>query len=131
MRNQSLKFRKRAREAKPVRDALVEEFGECMNCGSSPTRRRHPVEELNELHCHEIANGPDRQKALDKPFSLLVLCNHCNGLFTDKGEYPVVRQLALLKRKAPHHYNLREFCLLLNENAPLRYEEHEVDEWLK
>jgi hypothetical protein len=84
----------------------------------------------SQLCCHEIANGPNRQKALDKPYAILVLCWHCNGTAVeDKAKWPQARQLALLQRVAPEHYNLPAFNALVNPRAPNRITQSEVDEW--
>ncbi|HDY64795.1 MAG TPA: hypothetical protein ENH84_01005 [Phycisphaerae bacterium] len=83
---------------------------------------------LSQLCCHEIACGTHRQKALDKPYALLVLCWWCNGyVVTDKGAWPEARQLALLKRRSPEDYDLVAYNLLVNPRAPNRITEKEVD----
>lgn len=93
--------------------------------------------ELSQLCVHEIANGPDRQKALDKPYAVLCLCWACNGgPFEDKGEWPEARQLALLATCRLSDFDLTEYLLLTNPCAPWRIELQEVlaymsDELLK
>ena len=120
--------RDRAAEAKPVRDAFKDEIGQCMICGASPRRPMHAIADMNELCCHEILNGPLRQKTLDEPCSLLVLCAYCNqNEVEDKGSWPAARQLAVLMTKAPQHYDLVRFNWLRNPNAPRFVEQHEVD----
>lgn len=85
--------------------------------------------ECSRLCCHEIACGPHRQKALDKPFAILVLCWFCNGeVVTDKARWPEARQLAVLKRKSPGDYDLAAYNLLRARN-PNRITETDVDKW--
>lgn len=117
-------------KARPVRMALVEEFGSCMICGCSPERPKRS-RELSQLCCHEIANGPLRRLAYDKPYCILVLCWYCNGHeVEDKSEWPRARQLALLMTKSPQHYDLVAFNYLVNPRAPRAIEQFEVDEFL-
>ena len=102
-----------------------------MICRSSPRRpdRRRP-KECSALVCHEIAGGPLREKSLDKPFAILVLCAYCNQYeVEDKAKWPQARQLALLMDKAPSHYNLAAFNRLVNPNAPNRITQEEVDRY--
>lgn len=127
MRAISSKRRSRQAEAKPFRDALIQRVGECEACGASPRRpARHLPLELSNLCCHEIANGPNRQKALDKAYALLVLCWHCNGLATNKGQWPETEQLALLLHRRPEDYDLVAYNQLINPNAPNRITPDEV-----
>lgn len=80
--------------------------------------------------CHEIANGPDRFAALDKPFAILVLCWFCNGHeVEDRAKWPESRQLAVLKRCSPGSYDLAKYLELTNPRAPKRITEEEVDIW--
>lgn len=122
------KRRKRQAEAKPFRDALIAEAGECEHCEASP---KHPDWDrpvsLNQLCVHEIANGPNRQKALDKRYATLVLCWGCNGEdFEDKGQWPEARQLALLFQRRPKDFDLPAYLELTNPNAPNRITLDEV-----
>jgi len=130
MRRVSLKRQKRQREAKPIRDDLIARVGECEICGASPSRPRRGVPgELSQLCCHEIANGPLREKALDKPYALLVLCWYCNGHeVVDKSEWPESRQLAVLAESRPEDFDLESFCYLINPRAPDRVTLDEVIE---
>lgn len=80
--------------------------------------------------CHEIANGPLRQIALDKPFALLVVCWWCNGLLCNKSRWPEARQLAVLQRAAPDDYDLAAYNALVNPRAPNRITQEEVDEFI-
>lgn len=134
MRRVSAKRQRRMREAKPIRDELIEKVGECEICGTSLSQpRRGMPMELSQLCCHEIANGPLREKALDQPYALLVLCWYCNGHeVVNKGEWPESRQLAVLAGSRPEDFDLEAFCYLMNPNAPNRVTlaevlEHMVD----
>lgn len=127
----SAKQKARADEAREVRQALIDAHPECMICGSSLRRpHRFRPAECSRLCCHEIANGPLRQKALDKPYAILVLCWYCNGsVVTDKSEWPESRQLALLRASTPQHYDLAAYNALVNPRAPRRITPEEVDAW--
>lgn len=133
MRQQSKKRSARMKEVFPIRSFLIEEAGRvCMNCGHGPANphRGMPID-CSCVHCHEILGGPLRDKTLDEPCSLLVLCWHCNsGSFTDRQRWPIPRQLALLMACSPQHYDLTRFCWLRNENAPRFVEQYEVDEYV-
>lgn len=83
--------------------------------------------ELSQLCCHEIACGPHRQKALDKPFALLVLCWLCNGyVVTDKKTWPEARQIGVLREKRPNDYDLKAYNALVGY-GPDRITEDDVD----
>ena len=85
---------------------------------------------MSALCCHEIANGPDRQKALDQPYAILVLCGWCNLVeVEDKAKWPQARQLAALRRRRPADYDLPAFNHLVNPRAPNRITEEEVDNY--
>jgi hypothetical protein len=117
MRPQSKKFRKRADEARPVRNDLKSRFPFCWACG-----------EITTVCVHEIAGGPNRQKFLDEPCGLLVLCYPCNtGPLHDRSLWPQARQLALLWSVNPEAYDLTRFNLLVNPRAPHRITQEEVD----
>ena len=113
-----------------MRDAIVRRHGRCMICGHSPRRPwADKPRECSQLCCHEIANGPFRQKALDKPFAILVLCWWCNGeVVTDKRRWPESRQLSLLRDKAPRDYDLAAYNALIGR-GPDRITQEEVDAW--
>jgi len=120
MRTKSKKRARREREAKPFREALVARVGRCENCGAK-----------RKLCVHEIANGTNRQKALDQPYAVLVLCWACNGgPFENKGEWPESRQLALLRARRPSDFDLAAYLELTSPNAPRRIELWEVVDWM-
>lgn len=103
-----------------------------MICGASLARpRRDKPLECSQLCCHEIACGPHRQKALDKPYAILVLCWLCNMEVTDKGKWPEARQLAVLREKRPERYDLTAYNNLVNPDAPRRITQDEVDDFTR
>lgn len=132
-RGPSDRARRIADEARPIRDELIVEAGCCMICGASPSRPKHRMPQMNQLCCHEILNGTMyRQKTLAEPSTLLVLCWYCNGHeVEDKGSWPIPRQLAVLKVKSPHRYDLERFLWLRNPNAMQFVTEDEVEEWVE
>lgn len=84
---------------------------------------------MNLLACHEILNGPLRVKVLGEPCCLIVACWHCNsGPLNEKGEWPLARQLALIKVKAPDRYDRERVLRLRDERALQFVTEEEVDE---
>lgn len=84
---------------------------------------------MSRLCCHEIACGPHRQKALDKPFALLVLCWGCNEYaVTAKREWPEARQLAVLRARRPKDYDLPAYNALVGY-GPDRITEEDVGKW--
>jgi len=99
-----------------------------MVCGHSPRRPwRDKPRELSQLCVHEIANGPLRQKALDKPYACLVTCYFCNQYeMTNKAKWPEARQLAVLLAKAPEDFDLVAYNYLMNPRAPNRLTIEEV-----
>lgn len=132
LRKKSVTRRKRESEAKPFRDKLAADVGECENCGCSPSNRNGRMPDLARLSVHEIASGPDRQKALDKPYAVLVLCWQCNsGPFQNRAEWPECRQLALLARRRPKDFDLTAYLELTSPNAIRRIEIEEVLGWME
>ena len=86
--------------------------------------------ELSMLCVHEIARGPLRQKSLDKPYACLVACHYCNQFqLHNRKEWPEARQLARLKKSRPNDYDLVAYNLLVNEQAPNRITQDEVDSY--
>jgi len=107
-------------EVRQFRKDLVDESGYCMSCLTPAVHAR--------LDCHEILNGALRDKTLDEPCSLLVLCWDCNSnKMTDKKLWPVARQLALLQEWSPDAYDLVRFNWLRNPDAPNFVTQEEVD----
>ena len=115
MRRVSKIARKRQSSAAGFRKELIASVGKCESCG---TRR--------QLCCHEIAGGPDRQKALDKAYALLVLCWPCNQSMEIRSVWPQARQLALMKASRPEQFDLVAFNYLVNPRAPNRITADEV-----
>ena len=101
-----------------------------MICGHSPKRPwRDKPADCSCLCCHEIARGKNRQKALDKPFALLIICSWCNcQVVTSAAEWPEARQLALLRRKSPGDFGLAAYNALVGQ-GPDRITMEEVDQW--
>ena len=131
MKQKSTTRRNREAEAKPFRDALVLNVGECENCACSPANRQGKMPELVRLAVHEIADGTHRQKAQDKPYAVLVLCAECNcGQFKNRTQWPESKQLALLARRRPKDFDLAAYLELTSPNAPSRIEIHEVLQWM-
>jgi hypothetical protein len=119
-------------EVREYRKALIQHHGKCMLCEASPTNRVHSLPQLNVLCCHEILNGPLRDKVLDEPSCLIVACWYCNQYELDaKGDWPLSRQLSVIKQKAPERYDLRRVLELRNPQATNYVTEEEVDVWLK
>ena len=103
------KRKARMAEVREFRSNLVAEVGRCEVCGHDPTRVK-PGQIAWSIACHEVANGPDRDKALDCRFAILVCCWLCNSEdLTDKVKWPQARQLAVLKRSRPYDYDLAAF----------------------
>ena len=127
MRRISQKRAKRIREARGFRTSLLASFRSCMICGVDPKKSTNPG---NQLCVHEIANGPLRELALDKPYACMVLCWKCNSeVVIDKKAWPQARQLATLKLCAPGNYDLAAFNFLVNPRAPNRITEDEIRSW--
>ena len=118
-------------EVKEYREKLIADTGSCMLCGTSPGRPRWPVWAQNQLCCHEVLNGGFRDKVLDEPSCLIVACWECNGTsLNEKGEWPLERQLAVIKVRAQDRYDLKRVMELRNPNAPNFVTEDEVDAWV-
>lgn len=122
MRHYSKKRRAREDEARGFRRQLIADVGCCEHCGVKAFDRGRST----QLCVHEIANGPLRQKALDKPYAVLVLCWPCNLLATDKRRWSEAAQLACLQRSRPDHYDLAAYNFLVNERAPNRITQQDV-----
>ena len=121
----------RMAEVREMRAALVREAGKCEVCGHQPSRVK-PGGIAWALACHELLNGPLRQKCLDKAHSLLCVCWLCNSeKLTDKAAWPEARQLAVILKRRPEQYDLAAHNRLANPLAPERILQSEVDAWLK
>lgn len=132
MRVKSTTRKNREAEAKPFRQKLVADVGECENCGCSPSNKQGKMADLVRLAVHEIASGTHRQKALDKPYAVLVLCWQCNsGPFQDRSEWSESRQLALLARSRPKDFDLTAYLELTSPRAMRRIEIGEVLDWME
>jgi hypothetical protein len=115
----------RIREVSEFRKELLRRVGHCEVCGHDPKSRR-PGAVRWVLHVHEIARGPCRQSALDKPYAVLVVCHWCHEYEVgDRGLWPDARQLAVLKRSRPADYDLALFNELIGR-GPGRVTEEEV-----
>lgn len=125
MKRVSEKTATREAECCEFRRQLVWEVGRCEICNHEPGRAK--LGQIDwRLCCHEIANGPHRQKALDKPYAILVVCWWCNSeRLTDKRLWPIARQLAALKRSRLQDYNLTRFNELVGR-GPWWMEEEDV-----
>jgi hypothetical protein len=130
MRQVSKKQAALLKEASGYRRELVAKTGKCMVCGASPKNPTHGLAELNELCCHEILNGAYRSMVLTEPSCLIVACWYCNQYELDaKGDWPLERQLAIIKAKAPERYDLQRVLTIRNPNAMRFVTEDEVDAW--
>tara|TARA_Y100000361_G_scaffold142900_1_gene149385 strand:+ start:635 stop:1186 length:552 start_codon:yes stop_codon:yes gene_type:complete len=111
---------------------MIREVGKCENCGRSPGHRKGVMPQLAQLCVHEIANGANRLRALDKRWATLVLCYQCNGgPFNWKGDWPEARQLALLLWRRPQDFDLKAYNYLINPNAPRRIEREDIEMYLE
>lgn len=121
MRRESTKHRNRRLEAKPVREALKESVGRCEFC----LRPRAP----HLLACHELARGPLRNAALDKPFAILVVCLEPWGkppCHQTLQAWPEVKQLALLYLVSTR-FDLKAYLELTSPRAMQRITPTEVN----
>ena len=133
MRPVSKKRQQRIRETQGLRRDLRESVGGCEICGHSPSLpwRDKPFD-CSSLVCHEISCGPLRDKSLDKPYCILVLCSFCNQhVVTNTKEWPESRQLAALARSRPATFDLTAYLELTSPRAMRRIEIHEVLEWME
>ncbi len=105
MRRFSLKRQKRNREVKQFRDDFRKEIKLCEHC------QKRPVQAI-----HEIARGSHRQKALDKRYAILRLCDP--GCHQEVGGWPICKQLALLALRRPNDYDLDAYWQLTSRRFP-------------
>jgi excisionase family DNA binding protein len=124
MKRMSDKARKRYLEAKPIRDKLLREsLSVCEVC-----KKCSP---MYPLDVHEISRGVNRQKSLDKPFALLVVCRWCHEELGSAKEWPEARQLAVLAESRLCDWDLTAYLELTSPRAPKRIELHEVVKFMK
>ncbi len=128
LRPQSKKTASIERRAATQRKVWRHKAGRCMVCNHSP---HDPNPEylpmMAKLVAHEISNGGLRLGSLDKPYCILIACRGCNAIkLVNKRLWPEVRQLALLKLKAPERYDLEAYLQHTNPRAPHRITEDEV-----
>ena len=129
MRQYTKKRAKRNRECREWRRQLIARVGRCEICGYCPAYRRLLGWELYSLVVHEIARGPNREKAQDKRYATLVICGACHeDKVSSKKEWPEARQLAALKRSRLADYDLAAYNALVGR-GPDRITESEVDTW--
>jgi hypothetical protein len=125
MRAVSKKRARRNGECQKFRRGLIARVGHCELCGHDPKRVR-PGNVAWALSVHEIARGPNREKALDKPYACLVVCFMCHSTRLDsRAEWPESRQLGALKRSRPGDANLAAYNALVGR-GPNRVTEEEV-----
>lgn len=126
----SAKSLNRRREVRAKRQAIIADHPNCMICGHSPARPWYTKpRECSRVCCHEIANGPNRQKALDAPYAILVLCWWCNGsVVTDRRVWPESRQLAILQRLRPDVVDLPLYNRLVGRGMR-RITQEDLDQW--
>ena len=127
MRRVSKKRAARNAEAKPILDALIARVGRCEVCPRDHRQVRSGWIRWR-LDVHHIARGSHREKALDKPFAVLVVCWVCHERIHFGTGWPQARQLAILKRKRPKDYDLDAFNRLIG-SGPNRITQEEVDQW--
>lgn len=115
------------------REDFRREIGECELCGHHP-RNRWPDKPIqcSVLTVHEIARGNgQRRKSETYRGGVLCACWFCNSVtFDDAEEWPIARQLALLKTRRPEDYDLKAFVALIRPDAPQWIVEDQVTECL-
>lgn len=128
LKSVSNKMALRIVETRRFRNDLVDKVGRCECCLYEPRKRDRHV----HLACHEILNGPLRAKTLDEPAALIVACWRCNsGPLNCHGEYPLARQLAIIKQIAPDRYDRERVLFIRNPKAIEYVTEEEVDAWIR
>ncbi len=128
MRRISKNKARRDAECRPFREQLKREVGHCEICGHDPTRVKWG-DIAWRLGVHEIARGPFRDRAQDKPYAVLVVCYRCHTeRLSSAAEWPKARQLAALRRSRPEHHDLKAFNSLIDW-GPDRISEEDVTAW--
>lgn len=122
MRNMSAKTRKRVAECREFRTNIAAEIKRCELCGRERSGWGFSV--------HEIARGPNRLKALDKRYAVLVLCEGCHNRRIHNGveKWPEARQLAMLKRSRPDDLDLPAYNKLVGY-GPERITMEDLEQW--
>ena len=116
MTPKSPKRTKRDREAKPFRDQLKASVGKCEICGCHG----------RGLDVHEICRGSHREKAIDKPFAVLVVCRACHDKLGSAFFWPEARQLAIMAEKRLLSWDLKAYLEITSPRAKKRIEIKEV-----
>lgn len=104
LRTFSPKRIERLDEARGFRAAFAKRVRWCEGCC-------RPRKHWARCAVHEIARGPDRHKAQDKTYAILLLCDP--GCHQSVGEWPRAKQLALLKLRRPREYDLAAYNALV------------------
>lgn len=126
MRRVSKKRAKRNADVQACRLALKFRVDRCECCGYVPWLHHNS----RRLDVHEIARGPNRDKALDQPYACLCVCSVCHdGPIASRAQWPEARQLAALKRSRPADYDLAAYNALVGR-GPQRVTEEDVAKWL-
>lgn len=131
MRPVSKKTAARVAECREFREQLKRDTGHCEICGYDSELVTWG-EIVWTLDVHEIARGAFRDKAMDKPYAVLVVCRRCHVVdgLPDPAEWPEARQLACLMASRLQDYDLVAYNRLVNPDAPRRITQTEVDAWL-
>lgn len=120
MKRQSPRKLKEKLDTDHLREAYKSRATKCECC-----RKRKPD------HCHEIASGGSRQKAVLNRCCYLAVCKFCHREIHDTidNPWPLVRQLAAKKLADPDYYDRLRF-LEIKHWANTAITEQEVDYWL-
>ncbi len=81
---------------------------------------------------HEIANGPNRELALDDRRLQLATCWPCNSEeLTDKGKWPVAWQLGMLRESRPEDFDLDHANVILIVRVSIEEVDSLPSDWWK
>lgn len=94
MRRVSLKRQRLMRLVSGPRRAFLAEFPVCWACSDEPS-----------AHVHEMASGPDREKALEDRAAWFAVGEKCHRVIHLTSKWPLEKQLAVKKKYDPEHYN--------------------------
>lgn len=113
MKRKRKRLKRRGPKTQAIYDAMREqreaypyEFGRCVNpeCDGKG----------GMLTVHEITSGQNRMAGFQEPATWLCLCVRCNcDVFTDRTEWPVVKQLALKAMVDPTRYSREKVLEIL------------------